>query len=75
MYNVGVSELEELWGEDDEDGNDENDYGEKEKDKQEEKRQGETWCCDFDFWKTNMDTIIFITGLNTHDNNEVYLST
>lgn len=42
MYNVGVSELEELWGEDDEEWDDENNDGGIEIDKQEEERKGET---------------------------------
>jgi hypothetical protein len=46
MYNVGVSELEELWGEDDEEGDDGNSDGE---DKQEGERKGKAWCCDFKY--------------------------
>ena len=42
MYNVGVSELEELWGEDDEEWDDENNDGGIEIDKQEEETKGET---------------------------------
>ena len=44
MYNVGVSELEELWGEDKDEDEEDGDDGEvekdKEKDKEEEERKG-----------------------------------